>query len=89
MYGEVVAKASDVNGDTLLQISTNLQDVEFMDRIILVRLLMCSLLTEEIELKLFKMALNQDVWPDGKSILDCLKEVNYLREVKDESRIKA
>ena len=86
MNGEVVAKARDINGDTVLEISTNLQDVGFTDRILLIRSLMCSLLTDEIELKLFDICLNQDIWPDDKSTLDCLKEVNYLREVEDESR---
>lgn len=86
MYGKVVAKASDMNGGTALEISTNLQDAGFTDRILLIRSLMCSLLTDELELKLFDICLNQDIWPDDRSTLDCLKEVNYLREVEDESR---
>ena len=86
MNGEVVAKARDINGDTELEISTNLQDVVFTDRILLIRSLMCSLLKNEIELTFFNICLNQDIWPDDRSTLDCLKEVNYLREVEDESR---
>lgn len=83
MNGKVIAKASDINGDTVLGISTNLQNAGFIDRILLVRSLMCSLLADELELKLFDICLDQDIWPDDKSTLDCLKEVNYLREVEE------
>lgn len=86
MYGKVVAKASNINGDTVLEISTNLQDAGFTDRILLIRSLMCSLLADEMDLMLFDICFNEDVWPDGRSTLDCLKEVNYLREVEDASR---
>lgn len=86
MNGEVVAKVRDINEGTVLEISMNLQYAGFTDRILLIRSLMCSLLADEIDLKLFDICFNEDLWPDGKSILDCLKEVNYLREVEDESR---
>ena len=88
MNGKVVAKASDINGDTVLEITTNLQNMGFTDRILLIRSLMCSLLVDEMDLKLFNICLNQDVWPDGKSTLDCLKEVTYTTEVEDASRCK-